>query len=57
MCERLGRCEYCAYDKDLCQEYGDGSPICGMFRCNVIKCERQCISFEEEMELYGEECW
>lgn len=55
MCEALGNCEYCAYDKSECNFMGCGTPICTDFVCIAPKevCEKHsnCISLEEEMEL------
>lgn len=57
MCDKYCNCDNCGYDKSKCEYLGDGSPFCGMFQCTVKDCKRfNCISLEEEQEVYGGGC-
>ncbi len=54
MCKYFDECEYCVYDKTKCDCMGDGSPICHYFQCCYVnECKKDCISYEELMEVYN----
>lgn len=58
MCEFYCKCEMCRYDKRKCFCMGDGTPFCHMFKCLIPyctdkDCDRECISYDELMEVYN----
>ena len=53
MCEYYCNCDYCGYDKNLCEFLGNGAPFCDMFQCAANYCGRsECITFEELYDCY-----
>lgn len=54
MCSKYCNCDYCGYDKELCEYMGDGSPLCGMFVCAEQNCNgSECISYYELYDIYN----
>lgn len=59
MCIFYCKCDYCMYDKSKCEFMGDGTPFCRMFQCLVPflagkYCNRECISYDDLMEVYND---
>jgi hypothetical protein len=55
ICEKYCCCSSCV-NNDNCplEHYGDGSPFCGEFNCNVMDCNRnECITYEDLLEVYN----